>query len=171
MPVPVDLSKLNDIIKNDVVKKTVYDKLVANVNSIDTSGFAFKTKYDTAKSHLENKIPDSSGFVKKPDYNNKITHKDKITYSHVKIVNIYIAYEINKNNDTSSDPTLENYLFGPVSLTKNANIDKYKYSGYGIGFDRHGFFSHPSGGTDRNVIIFGGDISSSTKIDNRKKIS
>ena len=54
-------------------------------------------------------------------------------------------------------------------MTKNADIDKYKYSGYGIGFDRHGFFSHPSGGTGRNVIIFGVDMSSSTRIDNRKK--
>ena len=46
-------------------------------------------------------------------------------------------------------------MFGAVSLTKNANIDMYKYSGYGIGFDdRHGFFSHPSGGNGRNVIIF-----------------
>ena len=60
-------------------------------------------------------------------------------------------------------------MFGAVSLTKNADIDKYKYSGYGIGFDRHGFFSHPSGGTGRNVIIFGVDMSSSTKIDNREK--
>ena len=39
VPVPVDLSKLSDLVKNDVVKKTVYDKLVAKVNSIDTSGF------------------------------------------------------------------------------------------------------------------------------------
>ena len=60
-------------------------------------------------------------------------------------------------------------MFGAVSLTKNADIDKYKYSGYGIGFDRHGFFSHPSGGTGRNVIIFGVDMSSSTKINNRRK--
>ena len=59
-----------------------------------------------------------------------------------------------------------------VSLTKNADIDKFKYSGYGIGFDRHGFFSHPSRGIGSNVIIFGVDMSSSTKIDNRKnKIS
>ena len=43
MPVPVDLSKLSDVVKNDVVKKTVYDKLVAKVNSIDTSGFVLKT--------------------------------------------------------------------------------------------------------------------------------
>ena len=51
-PVPVDLSKLSDVVKNDVVKKTVYDKLVAKVNSIDTSRFALKTKYDTDKSEL-----------------------------------------------------------------------------------------------------------------------
>ena len=41
-PVPVDLSKLSDVVKNDVVKKTAYDQLVAKVNSIDTSGFALK---------------------------------------------------------------------------------------------------------------------------------
>ena len=64
MPVPVDLSKLSDAVKNDVVKKTVYDKLVAKVNSIDTSGFVLKTKYDTDKSELENKIPDVTDFVK-----------------------------------------------------------------------------------------------------------
>ena len=54
-------------------------------------------------------------------------------------------------------------------FAKNVDIDKYKYFGYGIGFDRHGFFSHPSGGTGRNVIIFGVDMSSSSKIDNQKK--
>ena len=44
VPVPVNLSKLSDVVKNDVVKKTVYDKLVAKVNNIDTNGFVFKTK-------------------------------------------------------------------------------------------------------------------------------
>ena len=72
VPVPVDLSKLSDVVKNDVVKKTVYDKLVAKVNSIDTSGFVLKTKYDTDKSELENKIPDTNGLVKKADYKTKI---------------------------------------------------------------------------------------------------
>ena len=57
MHVPVDLSKLSDVVKNDVVKKTVYDKLVAKVNSIDTSRFVLKTKYDTDKLEIENKIP------------------------------------------------------------------------------------------------------------------
>ena len=54
-------------------------------------------------------------------------------------------------------------------MTKNADIDRYGYSGYGIGFDRHGSFSFPGTGLGRNVIIFGVDMSSSTKIDNRKK--
>ena len=73
VPIPVDLSKLSDVVKNDVVKKDVYDKLVAKVNSIDTSRFVLKTKYDTDKSELESKIPDTSGLVKKTDYNTKIT--------------------------------------------------------------------------------------------------
>ena len=73
VPVPVDLSKLSDVVKNDVVKKDVYDKLVTKVNNIDTSGFVLKTKYDTDKSELENKIPDTSGLVKKTDYDAKIT--------------------------------------------------------------------------------------------------
>ena len=54
-------------------------------------------------------------------------------------------------------------------MTKNADIDKYGYTGYGIEFDRHGSFSFPGTGLGRNVIIFGVDMSSSTKIDNRKK--
>ena len=54
-------------------------------------------------------------------------------------------------------------------MTKNADIDKYKYFGYGIGFDGHGSYSHQSGRNGRNAIIFGVDMSSFTKIDNRKK--
>ena len=52
MPVPVDLGKLSDVVKNDVVKKTVYDKLVAKVNNINTSDFVLKTKYQTDKTKL-----------------------------------------------------------------------------------------------------------------------
>ena len=48
-PIPVDLSKLNDVVQNDVVKKTVYDKLVEKVNNIHTSGFVLQTKYQTDK--------------------------------------------------------------------------------------------------------------------------
>ena len=55
-PAHVDLSKLSDVVKNDVVKKALYDKLVAKVNNIDTSHFALKTKYNTDKTKLEKKF-------------------------------------------------------------------------------------------------------------------
>ena len=72
-PLPTDLSKLSNVVKNDVVKKADYNKLVTKVDNIDTSGFVLKTKYDTDKLELENKIPDTSGLVKKTEYNTKIT--------------------------------------------------------------------------------------------------
>ena len=55
--------------------------------------------------------------------------KDKITYNHRQIVNIYNVNEINNNFHVSGYPTLENCLFGEVSLTKNADTDRYKCSG------------------------------------------
>ena len=71
--VPVDLNKLSNVVKNDVVKKIVYDKLVAKVNNIDTSGLVKKTDYNAKITEIEDKIPNSSSFVKKTDYNTKIT--------------------------------------------------------------------------------------------------
>ena len=62
---PVDLSKLSDVVKNDVVKKAVYDKLVAKKKYIDTTEFLLKTKYQTGKTALENKILNVTDFIKK----------------------------------------------------------------------------------------------------------
>ena len=105
----------------------------------------------------------------KAEFNGSCLKQDKVTYNHEKIVNICIVYEISKNYNISSYPTLENCLFGAVSLTKNADIDEYKYSGYGIGFDRHGELSFGNGlGT--NCIIFGADLSGSSSHANNKKI-
>ena len=76
-PAHVDLSKLSDVVKNDVVKKALYDKLVAKVNNIDTSHFALKTKHNTVKKKLEKKIPDVTDFVKKAkltELENKISN-------------------------------------------------------------------------------------------------
>ena len=96
--------------------------------------------------------------------------QDKITYTHGKIVNIYIVYEINKKDNTiTSDPTLESCLLGAVTLTKNVNIDRYRYSGYRIGFDRKGSFSFSDGGYGQNVLIVGVDMGFSTHFDNKKK--
>ena len=65
MAFPVDLSKLSDVVKNDVVKKAPYNKLVAKVNNIDTNEFVLKAKYQTEKAELEKKIPDITDFAKK----------------------------------------------------------------------------------------------------------
>ena len=56
VPVPVDLSKLSNVVKNDVVKKAVYDKLVSKVNNIDTSEFVLKTKDQTEKAEFKRKL-------------------------------------------------------------------------------------------------------------------
>ena len=93
----------------------------------------------------------------------------KISYTHGTIVNIYIVYELGASGSNDNDPTLKNCLFGAVTLTKNADIDKYGYSGYGIGFDRGSSFSFPRGGFGQNVLTFGANTNSSAHIDNKKR--
>ena len=66
MPVHVDLSKLSNVVKNDDVKKTVYDKLVGKVNNIETSGFLLKTKYDADKTESEKKFLILVNLLKNP---------------------------------------------------------------------------------------------------------
>ena len=92
----------------------------------------------------------------------------KVTLNHGKTVNTYIMYDL-KSNLNNFDPNLKNCLFEAIKLTKNSDIDKYQYSGYGIGFDSRGTFSHPSGGTGVNVIVFGAAMSSSVNAANRAK--
>ena len=79
-PVPVDLSKLSDVVKNNVVRKTEYNKLVTKVDNIDTTNFVKKTEYEKDRSDFEDKInkvdkkiPDVSSLVKKTDFNTKVT--------------------------------------------------------------------------------------------------
>ena len=98
-----------------------------------------------------------------------LKQSNKLTYTHKTIVNIYIVYKLGASTSNDSDPTLKNYLFGAVTLTKNTDIDKYGYSGYGIGFDRKSIFSFPGGGFGQNVLIFGVHMSSSAHINNKKK--
>ena len=84
-------------------------------------------------------------------------------------INIYIVYELGASSSNDSHPTLKNCLFGAITLTKNSDIEKYGYSGYGIGFYRRSSFSFPGVGFNQNVLIFGVDMSSSAHIDNKKK--
>ena len=133
------------------------------INSIETPNYSITPNLDYY------------GTKTRVGFDGSCLKQDKVTFNHEKVVNIYIVYEISKAANISkysSDDnyhTLQNALFGAVSLTKNADIDKYKYSGYGIGFDRRSSFSFPGGGFVQNSIIFVVDMSSSTKIDNRKK--
>ena len=83
--------------------------------------------------------------------------------------NIFIAYELAASSPRTDHPTLKKSLFGAIRLTKNADIDKYQYSSYGIGFDKKSSFSFPGGGFGQNVIIFRVDMSSSVHVDNKKK--
>ena len=124
------------------------------INSVTTSNYSFTPEL----SHYGTKA--SVKFI------GSCSKQDKATYNHGTIVNIYIVYEISKNYDISSYPTVENFLFGAVSLTKHVNIDQYKYSGYGIGLYRKGEFSFGNG-FGRNVIIFGLHMSSSVHANNK----
>ena len=102
-------------------------------------------------------------------FNGSCLKQDKIICNHGTIVNIYIVHELSSNFNYNENITWENCLFGAIKLTKNVDINKYKYSGYGIGFDGNGSFLFPSGRFGQNVTIFGVDMSSSVHVDNNKK--
>ena len=119
------MSKLNDVVKHNVVKKTVYGKLVAKVDNIDTSDFVLKPKYQTDKTELENKIPDVSNLVKKtkltelenkiPDITNLAT-KTVLTTVENKIPSI--SNLVKKTNYNTKITDIENKL-------NNHNHDRY----------------------------------------------
>ena len=124
-PLPVDLTKLSDVVKNDVVKKIVYDKLVAKADNIDTTDFVLKTKYNTDNTELENKIPDVTNFVKRkkltelenkiPDISNLAT-KTALTTVENKIPSVSNLVKKTEYNTKVTD--IENKL-------TNHNHDKY----------------------------------------------
>ena len=87
-----------------------------------------------------------------------------------KVINVYISYTLgNQLRNLNSDFTLGNWLFGSVKLIKNADLDKYKYTGYGIDFDSRSEPLFTDGSYGKNVIVFGADMSSSMDVDNKGK--
>ena len=87
-----------------------------------------------------------------------------------KVINLYISYTLGpKFKNLNTDFTLGNCLFGSVKLTKNDDLEKYKYSGHGIGFDSRSEFSLLDGTMEKNAIIFGADMSSYVHVDNKGK--
>ena len=150
-----------------------YFKVIASTDYVSS----WKSKGLSAESIKPPNTSDNSltpalnyyGTKTKVKFNGSGLQQPKLSYTHGTIVNIYIVYELSASSSHSDDPTLENCLFGAVTLTKNDDVNKYEYSGYGIGFDRKSSFSFPSGRFGQNVIIFGVDMSSSVHVDNKKK--
>ena len=127
------------------------------IESIKTNNYSLNPcidNYDMSKTRIK--------------FNGSFLNRFPPTILHRDIVNIYIVYEITSDYSSINYPTLQNCLLGSVKLTKNANIDKYGYSGYSIGFDRNTSFSVRRE-IVKNIIIFRIDMTPSTKIDNRKK--
>ena len=86
------------------------------------------------------------------------------------VVNLFIVHDLDAwSKKLNTDFTLKDRLFGAIKLTKNADLDKYKYSGYGIGFDSRSEFSLKDGNIGKSVIIFGADMSASVDSDNKEK--
>ena len=124
-----------------------YFKMITNTDYISS----WKSKGLSAESIKPPTTSDNSLAPSLDYYGNKIRVKfaksclkqsNKTLYTHKKIVNIYIVYELGASSSRNSDPTIKICLFGAVTLTKNVDIDKYRYSGHGIGFDRRSSFHY-----------------------------
>ena len=102
--------------------------------------------YATSNNSLTPLIDDYGSNVRLKFNGNYLKQSSKLTYDYGRKVNIYIVSELGASSSNDSDPTLKNCLFGEITLTKNADIEKYGYSGNGIGFDRRSSFSFPGGG-------------------------
>ena len=133
VPIPIfpDLNKLSDVVQNDFVKKTDYNKLVTKVDNIDTSGLVKKTDYNTKITGIEGKISDTnSGLVKKTDYNTKITEiKDKIPNASNLATKTTLNTVENKITDISNLATktalttLENKIPDTSNLVKKSDFN------------------------------------------------
>ena len=111
---------------------------------------------------------DYVGTKAREKFNGDCLKQEKI--NHGEIVNIYTVYGLEKSVNISSYPTAENCLFGAVKLAKRVDVNLYKYSGYGITFNRKGSYSIGDE-VERNLIIFRVDMISSSHIDNKLKES
>ena len=87
-----------------------------------------------------------------------------------KVINLYILYTLGHQlRNLNTDFTLDNCLFGSVKLTKNADLDKYEYTGYGVGFDSRSEYLFTKGSSGKNVIVYGADMRSYVHVDNKRK--
>ena len=121
-----------------------YFKIIANtkyISSWKSKGLSDKTitPYATSDNSLTPLI-DHYGSKVRVKFKDCLKQSNKLTYEYWSRVNIYIVYELGASSSNDNDPTLQNCLFGAVTLTKNVDIEQYGYSGYGNGFDRRTSF-------------------------------
>ena len=148
-----------------------YFKIIANkkfISSWKSKGLFDETitPYATSDNSLTPLIDYYGSKIRVKFNKSCLKQPNKFTYSYGTRVNIYNVYELGASGSNNSDSTLKNCLFGAVTLTKNADIEKYGYSSFGIWFDRRSSFSFHSNEFGQNVLIFGVDMSSSSHIDN-----
>ena len=121
----------------------INEKYISSWKFKGLSGETF-TPYPTSDNSLTPLI-DYYGAKLRLKFNKScLKQSNNLPYDYGHILNIYIVYELGASSSNDSDPTLKDCLFGPVTLTKNADIEKYEYSGFGIGSDRRSSFSFPS---------------------------
>ena len=143
---------------------------IGNISGWKSKGLSNESiKTPSTSNNFLNPLLNYVGTKIRVNFSGSCLKQNAVLYNHGTIVNIYIVFEISKNYNISSYPTLKNCLFGAVNLNKYADIDQYKYFGYGIGFDRKGEFSFGSNGFGRNVIILGADMCSFVHANNKTK--
>ena len=99
-----------------------------------------------------------------------LKQEDTTPFTPNNVVNLFIVYKLDKSlRDLNAEFTLEDFLFGNVKITKNADADKHSYSWCGIGFDSCSPFLIPNFDWGKNVVIFAVDMNSSVHTDNKNK--
>ena len=139
-----------------------YFRLIANKNYISSwksKGLSDKTivPYTTSHNSLTPWIDHYVTKIRLAFNKSCLKESNKLTYYYEHKVNVYIVYELGASSSSDSGPIVKNGVFGAATLAKNAGVEKYGYSGFGIGYDRRLSFSFPGGEFGQNVLIFGVD--------------
>ena len=123
----------------------IYFKFIANTNFISewiSRGLSSESiKPPTTSNNSLAPAVINYGTKTRVRFTGSCLQQSQISYTNKKIVNIYVVYELGASSSSNNDSTLKNCLAGAVTLTKNTDIDKNEYSGYGTGFDRRSSFS------------------------------
>ena len=146
--------------------KTTNNKYISSSKGLSNENIK---PYATSDNSLTALIDLYGSKVKVKFTRSSLKQPNKLTYDKEHRVHFYIVFYLSAFGSNDNDSTLKNCLFDAVTLTKNTDINKYKYFGYGIGFDRRSSFPFPGGGFGQNVLIFRADMNSSAHIDNKKK--